>query len=423
MAALSPAYPYRSLRLSSTTTRTIFAIVTVVLGAATVFISTGHEPATVATRGCAPSEARYDVTLPGHPFSAQQSPDGKTVFVSLVSSSPKSPNGLAVLHCDGARYRYSHTVLLESQPTGMAISHDGKTLVVADDGFIAFVDAVAAARKQKPALLGYMQDLEGSPEDNDPGSTYANFSPDDRYAFVSEEQNATITVIDIAKARASHFSRSSIVGEIPVGEAPVALTFSNDGRYLFTTSEIARREDGYPKECKMGGARAAPSVERGAIYTVDVAKAETDPAHSVISKTLAGCSPVRLAIAPDGSVVWVTNRSSNDVRAFSTAKLIAGAPDALVQTVAVGANPVPVAVTRDGRYVLAGNSNRFGANASTPQTVSVVATDHGKAIGSIAVGVFPREFQHGSGTTLFLANYGSSTLTVFNTARLMELVH
>jgi DNA-binding beta-propeller fold protein YncE len=403
--------------------RTVFALMTVVLGTATGFISIGHQSATAATSGCAPSAARYDVRLPGHPFSAQQSPDGKTVFVSLVSSDPKSPNGLAVLHCDGVRYRYSHTLLLESQPTGMAISHDGKTLVVADDGFIAFVDAVAAAQKKKPALLGYMQDLEGSPEDNDPGSTYANFSPDDRYAFVSEEQNATITVIDMARARASHFSRSSIVGEIPVGEAPIALTFSNDGRYLFTTSEVARREDGYPKECKMGGAPTAPSVERGIVYTVDVAKAETDPAHSVISKTLAGCSPVRLAIAPDGSVVWVTNRSSNDVRTFSTAKLIAGAPDALVQTVAVGANPVPVAVTRDGRYVLVGNTNRFGANAGRPQTVSIVATDRGKAIGSIAVGVFPREFQHGSGTTLFLANYGSSMLTVFNTARLMELLH
>jgi DNA-binding beta-propeller fold protein YncE len=403
--------------------RTAFAIITVMLGIATGFIGTGHEPATAATSGCAPSEARYDVTLPGHPFSAQQSPDGKTVFVSLVSSGPKSPNGLAVLHCDGVRYRYSHTVLLESQPTGMAISHDGQTLVVADDGFIVFVDAVAAAQQKKPALLGYMQDLEGSPEDNDPGSVYANFSPDDRYAFVSEEQNSTITVIDMAKARASHFSRSSIVGEIPVGEAPIALTFSNDGRHLFTTTEVAKREDRYPKECKMESGPNARSVERGVIYTVDVSKAETDPAHSVISKTLAGCSPVRLAIAPDGSVVWVTDRSSNDVRAFSTAKLIAGAPDALLQTVAVGANPVPVAVTRDGRYVLVGNSNRFGASAGTPQTVSVVGTKQGKAVGSIAVGAFPREFQHGSGTTLFLANYGSSTLTVFDTARLMELLH
>lgn len=401
--------------------RTALAVVAILLGAATAFVSKTRDFAVAAGTGCVPSEARYDVQLPGHPFSAQQSPDGKTVFVSLVSSGPRSPNGIAVLRCDGARYRYSHTMLLESQPTGMAISHDGKMLLVADDGYIAFVDTAAAARN-KPALIGYMQDLKGSPEDNDPGSIYAVFSPNDRYAFVSEEQNATITLIDMAKARALHFSRASIVGEIPVGEAPVALVFSNDGRYLFSTSEVARREDGYPRDCAPGGSSQSPSVERGLVYTIDAAKAESDPVHSVISKTLAGCSPVRMALSPDGATVWVTNRSSNDVRAFSTAKLIAGAPNALEQTVVVGANPVPVAITRDGRYVLVGNSDRFGARAGAPQTVSVVDPKNGKTIGVIAVGAFPREFAHGSGTTLFLANYGSSILTVFNTARIMDLV-
>jgi DNA-binding beta-propeller fold protein YncE len=265
-----------------------------------------------------------------------------------------------------------------------------------------------------------MQDIEDPTGDNDAGSVYANVAPDDRYAFISEEQNSTITVIDLVKARASHFARSSIVGEIPVGIAPVALTFSKDGKYLFSTSEIASDQDHLPNDCKGGGPNGSP---RGVIYTIDVAKAEADPSHSVATKTLAGCSPVRMAITPDGSSVWVTNRSSNDVRDFSTAKLIAGAPDALAQTVAVGANPVPVAVTSDGHHVLVGNSNRFGANGDAPQSISVISTEQGKVIGTIAVGIFPREFQNGSGSTVFLANYGSNTVTVFDTSRLTAIVH
>jgi DNA-binding beta-propeller fold protein YncE len=368
---------------------------------------------------CSAPEARYEIAVPGHPFSAQQSADGKALFVSIVSGDPRRPNGVAVLRCDGRHYRYSHTVLVEPQPTGMAMTHDGTMLIVADDQFIAFIDT-AAALLGKPALLGSMQDIEDPTGDNDAGSVYANVAPDDRYAFISEEQNSTITVIDLVKARASHFARSSIVGEIPVGIAPVALTFSKDGKYLFSTSEIASDQDHLPNDCKVGGPNGSP---RGVIYTIDVAKAEADPSHSVATKTLAGCSPVRMAITPDGSSVWVTNRSSNDVRDFSTAKLIAGAPDALAQTVAVGANPVPVAVTSDGHHVLVGNSNRFGANGDAPQSISVISTEQGKVIGTIAVGIFPREFQNGSGSTVFLANYGSNTVTVFDTSRLTAIVH
>ena len=44
-------------------------------------------------------------------------------------------------------------------------------------------------------------------------------------------------------------------------------------------------------------------------------------------------------------------------------------------------------------------------------------------IGTIAVGIFPRELQRGSGSTVFLANYGSNTVTVFNTAHLTDIVH
>jgi DNA-binding beta-propeller fold protein YncE len=373
--------------------------------------------------GCRADAARYDVALPGHPYAVAASADGRSAFVSIVSSNPKSASGIATLRCDGGRYRFSNLVSLEAQPTGIAITHDQKLLVVADDGFVTFVDP-AAALAGRPAILGYLQDLKGDPEDNDPGSAYVNVSPDDRFAYVSDELNNTITVIDLVKARKNRFKREAIVGKIPTANAPIALAFSRDYRYLFTTSEIGLRAYGWPKVCQEEGmpTTGEPSNPPGAIITVDVEKAEVDPANSIIAKTSSDCSPVRMSLSPDGLTAWVTNRASDTLTAFSTQRLIAGDSDARIATIPVGSNPVAVAASRDGKYVLVGDSNRFGAGGTASGTVTVIDATQKAVVGTIAVGQFPREFSPGLGATLFLANYRSNTLTIFDESRLSELV-
>jgi DNA-binding beta-propeller fold protein YncE len=373
--------------------------------------------------GCRADTARYDVALPGHPYAVAASSDGRSAFVSIVSSNPKSASGIATLRCDGGRYRFSNLAALEAQPTGIAMTHDQKLLVVADDGFVTFVDP-AAALAGKPAILGYLQDLEGDPEDNDAGSAYVNVSPDDRFAYVSDELNNTITVIDLVRARKNRFKREAIVGKIPTANAPIALTFSRDYRYLFTTSESGLRAYGWPKVCRE---ESMPTTEEtsnppGAIITVDVRKAQVNPANSVIAKTSSDCSPVRMSLSPDGLTVWVTNRASDTLTAFSTRRLIAGDSDARIATIAVGSKPVAVAASRDGKYVLVGNSNRFVAGGTASGTVSIVDVAQKAVVGTIAVGRFPREFSAGLGTTLFLANYRSNTLTIFDESRLSQLV-
>jgi len=389
---------------------------------AALLLATGSSTADAAPR-CHSNVARYEVSVPAHPFAAVQSRDGMYAFVSLNSSSPTSPTGLGVLKCENGRYRFSHIVRFEANPTGMALTHDGKLLVVANDGFVTFIDT-AAAIAQKPAIVGSINDAEGDPEDNDPGSVYTNVTRDDRYVFVSDEQNASITVIDLAKARSNGFKRSAIVGTIPAANAPIALNFSNDGRYLFTTSEIGRRAYRWPVMCKPEGSPAgtAPADPAGAIITVDVSKAQTDPANSIVSKIPSDCAPVRMALSPDGTTAWVTNRASNSVTAFDTAKLIAGDESARIATIPVGSNPVGIGITSDGRYVLAGITNRFGPGGTNAGRIDVIDTTQKRVVGTLASGLFPRQFTSGSGTTLFLSNYRSNTITVFDTSRLLELL-
>jgi DNA-binding beta-propeller fold protein YncE len=380
-----------------------------------------------ATPGrCTADVAAYDVAVPGHPFATVTTPDEQHAFVSMNSANPRSLAGIAVLECARGRYRFVHVVGVESQPAGMVMTHDGKLLIVSDEDFVTFVD-VQRAIAGGDAIVGYLQDLDG----DDSGAVYVNVTPDDRFAFISDEGNQTITVLDLARARANGFARTAIVGTVPTGRAPVALTFTADGRYLLTTSQRALPSDGFPISCKPEGqdpAKAVPTNPPGEILTIDVAKAQTDPAHSIVSRTPAGCSPVRLSLSPDGATAWVTARNSNAVLGFSVAKLIAGDRNAQIANVAVGTAPVPVIASPDGRYVLAGNSNRFGLGAGGNQTLTVLdaraALSGGAArLGEIAVGKFPRELTRtASGSTLFLSNFDSNTVTVFDATRLGELI-
>src|SRR5687767_6160776 len=97
----------------------------------------------------------------------------------------------------------------------------------------------------------------------------------------------TITVLNLEKAKASGFAAESEVGKIPVGYGPVALTFSPDGRYLYTTSQGMAPAADWPEECKWP--TYPRPVAQGAIFVVDVERAKRDPANSVVAVAKAGC--------------------------------------------------------------------------------------------------------------------------------------
>lgn len=362
------------------------------------------------------------VPLPGHPFSTVSSPDGCWLFVSVTSSNPRSFNGVAVLRRRGGEITLEKVFPVEAEPTGLTLTHDGKLLVVADGDYVVFMDvARMTGGAGGDPILGYIKDGDF------PGSVYVNTTADDKLLFVSDENAQAVTVINLPKARAEGFKESAIIGRIPTGVAPIALTFSPDGRWLYTTSQRAPESLKWPIECKPEGldpATAQPRFPQGAILVVDVAKAATDPANSIAARVQAGCSPVRLAISPDGSRAYVTARNSNALLAFDTAKFHTDAATARVGTVPVGSSPVGVAVVNEGRQVFVSNSNRFARDQTVRQTLTVIdaaRVGEGAAAvqGSVPAGLFPREFGRSSdGQTLFVSNYISSELEVIDLKRM-----
>jgi DNA-binding beta-propeller fold protein YncE len=351
------------------------------------------------------------VSLPGHPFGIAVTDDGCHVFVAVSRES----NGIAALRREAGKIKVERVVSLPGMPTEIVLTHDNKLLIVADGEGVAFLDVERMLSSGKDAVLGKIRDRDGDATIN------VNVTSDDKFLFVSNERAHSITVIDLAKAKGEGFLHNAIVGRVPVGVAPIALLFSPDEKLLYTTTEVVPYALGWPGMCEPEG-RASGGGKRpqGALYIIDVAKAETQPEKSVVGVVGAGCSPVRATISPGGEFLYVTARNSNALLAFSTALLRTDAQHALVGAVPVGAAPVPVTVAGGGKWVLVGNSNRFAARPSDHQDVTVIDAariGEGKSavLGKIPAQGFPRKFAStADGKTIFLGNFTSDSLEVID---------
>jgi DNA-binding beta-propeller fold protein YncE len=365
------------------------------------------------------------VDLPSdYAFQALPTKDGCWIFVSLATgkddASDSDPAGqIAVLARTAGRITLRRVVHVGGNPNGMALTHDGRTLILADGNRLGFLDTVRLTSGRGNPVLGYWNDGTKVP-----GRTYVSVTSDDAYLFVSDEQVGTISVINLAKARASHFARSSMVGRIPVGNGPIAVTLSRDEKYLYSTSQFMDDSNDWPPECQPEWDPKAPKNPQGAIYVIDVATAKADPAHSVLTTVRAGCTPVRLVLSPQGDVAYVTARGENALLAFDTGKLVLDSTHSLVGKVRTGSTPIGVAVFDDGKKSVVTNSNRFGEKSSANQSLLVVdASRIGAAdaaiLGSIPAGSLPREMALSSDSrTLFVVNTNSKKLEVIDLARL-----
>jgi DNA-binding beta-propeller fold protein YncE len=379
--------------------------------------------------------ASSEIHLPGQPFGVVVSADQQWVFVALVGSG--QGRGIAVLRNDHGKFELARTVSMSSAPTGIVLTHDGEMLIAAAGDFVEFCDVKQLETGEGDPVFQRVSDGPRA------GSIYANVSADDKTLFVSDEGAKTITVIDLDRIRslrqdsAANLKRlnsqegasEAILGKIPVGLAPIALTFSKDQRWLFTTSQIAPPDWKWPRVLKPEGfAPGDEKVPEGAVIVIDVAKARTNAAAAVFARVPAGGSPVRLALSPDGGRLFVSARNSDAVLVFDTAELIKDPDHAKPAKIPVGKSPVPIVVVENGKLALVGNSDRFSANTAGRSMLSVldtsrIGTQTNAVLGQIPCGAFPREFQlAGDGQTLFLTNFRSRTLQVIDASRLLELL-
>lgn len=319
-------------------------------------------------------------SVPGLPFDVVTTGDGRFTFVS--SNGVRSGVGaVLVFRGDGSAGNMVGEVPLPSGPAGMALTDHSRLLLASEDNGIAVID-VGKAEHDDPGAVVAQVSGSGS------GGIEVTPTPDGRFAFESMEDSQQVDVFRLNGAAMPHF-----VGAVRVGALPVGVAFSPNGKTAYVTSEEAHTGD-------LNGL--------GTLTLLRVSEAENHPRASVQRTVVAGCSPVRVVVSPDGNMVWVTARESNAVLGFSAHDLSRGTP-ALVSDVKVGQAPVGLALFDGGRRMLVADSARFGGGAGSLAVLDLVGRP--TLQGYLPAGAFPRQMTvEPSGREIDVTNYDSSQL-------------
>jgi len=345
------------------------------------------------------------IAVGGEPFGIATDAAGRWSFVAVDDG---SGSRLEVFSDHGLAPRLVRTIELPGAAVrGDGLVDRGRYLLIADAGTGAIVIDVARARTRRgAAVLGKLSD--GTPAR--PGAIEVTGSPDGRYAFLAAEGAGEVAVYDLERAVAEHFRTSAYVGSVPLGGSVVGMAISPDGRWMYATSE-----------------NAAPALRlgsQGTLSVIDLAAAERgEGARAVVANVAAHCAPVRVALSANGATAWVTARESDQLLAFSTARLRSDPARALIAAVRVGEAPVGLALVDGGRRIVVADSNRWrvsGARAGLSVVDSAAALAHRPAVlGTVRSGLFPRELSlEPGGRTLLVANYGSGQLEAVGVAAL-----
>ena len=322
------------------------------------------------------------------------------------------------------------------QAAGAAITPDGKYLVVAAGSGAVVLSVARAEAGTGGAVLGSLTapSRAGGPGGALGGAIEVAVSPDSRLVFVTLENEAEAAVFNLAAALAHGFGAGNYVGAIPLGQAPVGMAVSPDGRWLYATSEGAAAgqhpvglsgsgpNSSGSNGCGAGVPGTAPKEPPGTLTVIDLRRAETDPARAVTAVVQAGHQPVRVVTAAEGTQVWVTARASDAVLCFSAARLATDPKQALVAIVRVGSEPVGLAPVSGGALIAVADSNRFAAagQSSSLSFVSVTAALAGRpaVVGDLTTGGFPRDMAVSPDGTLLVSDYASGQVQAVGPAGL-----
>ena len=389
-------------------------------------VSANPVVSTVTTPGCSAASAAgrqlpAGLTrlspVPGDPFGVAVTADGRWSFVSLVGIGTGGALGVFA-DAGSASPRLIRQIPVSGTGLGVTLTRDGRYLLAANGSGATVVSVQAAEQGSANAVLGTLSSGGSGPAG---GAIEVATSRDGRFAFVSLEGSDKIAVFNLQKALASHFHTAGFVGYVPAGVAPVGLAVSPNGDWLYSTSEV--RSFSEIRRAAHHGTRSLELGGQGTLAVISVHKAETDPAHAIVSTVTAGCSPVRVITATSGGTVWVTARGSDMLLGFSASRLRGDPAHSLIARAGVGEAPVGLALVDGGQRVVVADSNRFsqqGAKSSLAVVDVAAALAHRPALaGYLPAGGFPRQMAlEPDGRVLLVTDFASRQLETVNVTSL-----
>jgi YVTN family beta-propeller protein len=281
------------------------------------------------------------VALGKRPRGVRVSPDGHWLYIALSGSpiagpgvdesklppADKQADGIGVF--DVRKLALTRIIKGVSDPEQLAVTRDGRTLIVAseDTASAVLLDVASGAVL---ATLPTGAEPEG-----------VNVSPNGTLACMTAEGGASVAMIDL--------KQRTLERHITVGQRPRNCLFDATSRRLYVSNEF-------------GGSVSELDVHAGSVLRTVTLPGE-------------GLRPMGLAFSHDGARLFVTTGRGNRVVVLSSATL---APSGSIE---VGQRPWGLALSPDGRelYTADGLSNQ----------VTIIEARSLSIVGHIAVGQRP----------------------------------
>jgi YVTN family beta-propeller protein len=292
---------------------------------------------------------------------------------------------------DTQRLEQVASVAVGKRPRGLVLSRDGKALYVAVSGLPKcpppITDEQCAKLPRDPAADGVavvdtatLKQTRLISGVSDPERV--EITPDGKTLFVTNEDSARLTILDVARGKA--------LAHIAVGREPEGVRLAPDGRWLIVTSE---NDD----NIAVIDVRA-----RKLVHTIAVGKRPRDVAFSGDSRTAyvsgeGDASVYRVALPSGPAATLLTLRK--DARPMGvlldaprerlyvstgrggTVAVISAADAKLVREIAVGGRPWGIALTPDGRRLVSANG--------PAGDVAIIDTDTLTVLGRVNAGHGP----------------------------------
>jgi DNA-binding beta-propeller fold protein YncE len=366
----------------------------------------------------------HGYTTTGHPTEALETPDGQYVLVTVDTAQHAS--GIDVFRVTPKKLERMAFQPLGSEPAqGIVLIPRTHTLAVGvSNSGVAFLPLEDTLRGKAKAMA--------LPQGDRSGSGYLAATPDGRFLFVANEygDRGNLGVIALHPDAAGQVHPEPLA-HIPTPSATPGVTVSPDGSRVYAVGEVIEPQAaaqlpgrGVPELERSGcvQASASRSMPNGVLYVIDVAAAAAltaasspqDARQAVLARVDSGCSPVRVAVSPDGATLYVTARGDNRVLVFDARALETDPGHALRQAIPTGGEaPVGLHLFADGKALLVANSNRFAGGPGNAAVIDLSDAAKSTVRQTVKTGEFPRNItQSADGARLYLTIFLGNELLV-----------
>jgi len=271
------------------------------------------------------------------------------------------------------------TVNVGKRPRGMKLSADGRTLYVAVSGLPkcppSVPDEECAKLKRDLTADGIAEldttslKLKGLLKSGSDPEQF-DLSRDGKTLFVSNEDSATISVLNVASG--------AIESSIAVGKEPEGVRVSPDGKWIITTSESGN-----------------------AIFIIDA------QARKVVRSIPVGKRPRDVAYSKDMKMVYITGEFDGSV---FTAPLLGDSQAGATRLLQLRPEARPMGIVLDSPH------NRLFVSTGRGGTVAVIDLSGPKLVTEIPAGARPWGIALSrDGKRLYTANGSSNDMTIIDT--------